>query len=108
MKLSAAVVSALLVATLLCSGGANADEAPVVGAGSYGQEIIEQALVAHQNITSITLYAKVPGKFGDVVVASNDRRPNAVAPAEVQNVLMTGKPQFRVEGGQTKGRPSPI
>jgi hypothetical protein len=100
MKLSAAVVLALLVTTPLYAERAIADETPVVGEGSYGQEIIEQTLAAHRNVTSITLYAKVTGKSGDVVVASNNRRPGASASAEVQGVLKTGRPHFRVVGGQ--------
>ncbi len=100
MKLSAAVVSGLLVAAPLYSGRALADETPVVGTGSYGQQLVEQTLAAHRNVVSITLYAKVTGRPGDVVVASNVRRSDDLSPAEVRAVVKTGKPRFQVERGQ--------
>ncbi len=100
MKFSAAAVPALLAMAPLLVGHASAGEAPILGTGSHGQQIIERALAAHGDIASMTLYASVAGKSGDVVVASTDRHAGAMAPARVVAVLKSGTAHFAVRHGK--------
>lgn len=97
MKFSAAAVPALLAMAPLLVGHASAGEAPILGKGSHGQQIIERALAAHRDIAFMTLYASVAGKSGDVVVASTDRHAGEAAPMAVRAVLKSGK--AHVEAG---------
>jgi len=94
MKFSTAGISALLAIAPFFVGNACAADTPVLGEGSHGQQIVERAVAAHQDIASITVFTTVAGHTGEIAVASNAQRLGEAAPAVLRAVLKTGKAHF--------------
>ncbi|MDE2261184.1 MAG: hypothetical protein KGL45_01530 [Gammaproteobacteria bacterium] len=101
MRLVRAGVLAALAAAPFVAGQALADTAPpVIGQGSYGQQLVTQLMAAHPDITSMTLYITLPGAAAPTAIAASDGHTGSAPPAAASRALQSWKPSFTYASGQ--------
>ncbi len=101
VRLVRAGVLAALAAAPLVAGQALADTAPpVIGQGSYGQELVTQLMAAHPDVTSIALYITVAGASAPEAIAASDGHTGGAPPAAAARALQSWKPSFTYHSGQ--------
>lgn len=94
MKHSLSKVMAAVAASL-ATGAALAAMGPVVvGAGSYGQELVTRAMHEHRNVEALTLYSSVPGSTSLEAVASSTGETGTAPSRPVAAVRTSGRPEF--------------
>ena len=95
MRLVRIGVLAALAAAPFVAGHALADTAPpVIGQGSYGQELVTRAMVMNSGVTAMTLYITLPGASAPEAVAASDGHTGTAAPAAAAQALADWKPSF--------------
>lgn len=95
MRLVRAGVLAALAAAPFVAGHALADTAPpVIGQGSYGQQLVTQLMAAHPDATSMALYITLPDAGGPEAIAASDGRTGSPPPAAAARALARWKPSF--------------
>lgn len=88
-------VLAALVAAPLAAGQAIADNAPpVIGQGSYGQQLVTQLMAAHPDATAMALYITLPKANVPQAVAASDGHTGGAPPAAAARALESWKPSF--------------
>jgi hypothetical protein len=88
-------VLAALAAAPFVAGHALADTAPpVIGQGSYGQELVTRTMTMNPGVTAMTLYITLPGSSAPEAVAASDGHTGDAAPAAVARALADWKPSF--------------
>ncbi len=98
MRLVRAGVLAALAAVPFVAGHAFADTAPpVIGQGSYGQELVTRFMTVHPNVTSMTLYITLPGADAPEAIAASDGHTGGAPPAAAARALADWKPGFTYE-----------
>ena len=101
MRLVRAGVLAALAGSPFVAGHALADTAPpVIGQGSYGQELVTQLMAAHPDITSMTLYITVPGAAAPEAIAASDGHTGSPPPGAAAQALQSWKPSFAYDSGR--------
>jgi hypothetical protein len=92
-------VLAVLAAAPFVAGHALADTAPppVIGQGSYGQELVGRLMSLHPDITSMTLYITLPGAAAPEAVAASDGHTGNPPPAAAARALRSWHPGFSYE-----------
>ena len=100
MKIPVTGTAVLLASALLFPCYIFAAEEVVPGQGNHAYQIMQRTLANHPNIDTITLYAAVPGKTGDVVVASNHLHFGGSAPRSVRIMLKQRKPRYAMKHGR--------
>ena len=85
-----------VVAACLVAGVARAETAPapVIGPGSYGQQLVAQLTAKHPDIRSMTLYITLPGASAPESVASSDGATGNPPPAAAAQALAAWRPHF--------------
>ena len=95
MRLVRVGVLAALAAAPFVAGHALADTAPpVIGQGSYGQELVTRTMTVHRGVSAMTLYITLPGSSAPEAVAASDGRTGSAAPAAAAQALADWKPSF--------------
>jgi hypothetical protein len=89
---------AALAAAPFVAGRALADTAPpVIGPGSYGQQLVTRLMAVHPDVTSMTLYITLPGAGAPEAVAASDGQTGNPPPAPAARALRSWKPGFRYD-----------
>ena len=88
--LAALGAASMVIATAF---GANA-AAPVIGPGSYGQQLIRELIARHPRVSSMTLYIKLSGASAPEAIASSEGRGGAPAPAAAEKALAAWRAHF--------------
>ncbi|MHB8814011.1 MAG: hypothetical protein ACYDAE_12160 [Steroidobacteraceae bacterium] len=96
MRQVRAGVLAVLAAVPFVAGRALADTAPppVLGQGSYGQQLVTRLMAVHPDVTAMTLYITLPGAGAPEAIAASDGRTGSPAPAAAAEALSSWKPAF--------------
>ncbi|HEV2269861.1 MAG TPA: hypothetical protein VGR92_10400 [Steroidobacteraceae bacterium] len=95
MRLVRVGVLAALAAAPFVAGHALADTAPpVIGQGSYGQELVTRTMTVNPSVTAMTLYITLPGSSAPEAVAASDGHTGNAAPAAAARALADWKPSF--------------
>jgi hypothetical protein len=95
LKMLAALGAASLGASVALGAGA---AAPVVGPGSYGQQLVKQTMAAHPQLASMTLYITLPGASAAEAIASSAGHIGAAPPPAAEAAWKTWRPHFKYEG----------
>ena len=92
------ILAALAVASLVARIALAADAAaPVIGPGSYGQQLVGQTMAAHPRLASMTLYITLPGASAPEAIASSEGRVGTAPPAAAQQAWKAWRPHFKYE-----------
>lgn len=95
MRLVRSGVLAALAAAPLVAGHALADTAPpVIGQGSYGQELVTRTMTLNSGVSSMTLYITLAGASAPEAVAASDGHTGNAPPAAAARALADWKPSF--------------
>src|SRR6185312_6959140 len=93
-QLRAGVLAALAAAPFV-AGRALADTAPpVIGQGSYGQQLVTQLMATHPDISAMTLYITLPGASAPEAIAASDGHTGNPPPAAAAQALSRWQPGF--------------
>ena len=88
-------VLAALAATPFVAGSALAAAAPpVIGQGSYGQELVTRLMTVHPAVSAMTLYITVPGSSGPESIAASDGHTGNPPPAAAALALHAWRAHF--------------
>jgi hypothetical protein len=85
-----------VAAACLLAGSVRAETAPapVIGPGSYGQQLVAQLTAKHPEVRAMTLYITLPGGSGpEAIASSNGANGNPPPPAAAQ-ALAAWRPHF--------------
>ena len=88
------IATLVLLTSATCAGAAMAADAPVLGQGSYGQYLVDQAAADHPGISAIAIYAAPAEGKPAVAVAARGTGIGAAAPAAAEAVEKSGRGQF--------------
>jgi hypothetical protein len=86
-----ATLAAASMVGIACGAGA---AAPVLGPGSYGQQLIGQRRAQHPRIASLTLYITLPGAAAAQAIAASDGQVGAPPPAAAEQALRAWRAHF--------------
>lgn len=97
-KLAATMATAIIIS--LPAGTALASYmpsigTPVIGAKSYGQDLINRVTGEHHNISNLSLYITLPGTTAPRSIASTTGQTGLPPPAMAARALKSRKAQFR-------------
>jgi hypothetical protein len=92
------VLAVLAAAPFAAAAALAATVAPVIGQGSYGQQLVTRLMAVHPAISSMTLYITLPGGSGPTSVASSDGRTGNPPPAAAAQALQSWRPHFAYDG----------
>jgi len=92
LKVLAAVVAAPFVA-----GSALAAGPPVIGQGSYGQQLVTRLVTTHPDVSAMTLYVALPGGGAPESIASSEGQTGAAPPPAAAQALQAWRPSFAYE-----------
>jgi hypothetical protein len=92
--LAALGAASMVVGTALGAGAA----APVIGSGSYGQQLLTQLMALHPRVSSMTLYITLPGAAAPEAIASSDGRFGHAPPAAAREALSRWRAHFTYDG----------
>jgi hypothetical protein len=90
LRVLATLAAASMVGTAFGAGAA----APVLGPGSYGQQLIGQLMAQHPRIASLTLYITLPGAGAAQAIASSDGGVGGPPPAAAQQAWRAWRAHF--------------
>ncbi len=91
------VLAALAAAPFVAGAALAAAAAPVIGQGSYGQELVVRLMAVHPAVSAMTLYIEVPGGNGPQSIASSDGRTGNPPPAAAAQALKAWRAHFSYE-----------
>jgi hypothetical protein len=96
MRQVRAGVLAVLAAAPFVAGRALADTTPppVIGQGSYGQQLVTRLMALHPHVTAMTLYITLPGAGAPEAVAASEGPTGNPAPAAAAQALSSWRPVF--------------
>ena len=102
LRLVRSGVLAALAAAPFVAGHALADTAPppIIGQGSYGQQLVTQFMAAHPDISSMRLYITLKGATAPEAIAASDGQTGGAPPAAAARALQSWKPSFTYHSGQ--------
>lgn len=92
--LAAIGAASMAVGAALGAGAA----APVLGPGSYGQQLVTQLMAAHPRVKSMTLYITLPGASAPEAIASSDGQVGHAPPAAAGDTLSAWRAHFSYNG----------
>ena len=89
-------VLAALAAVPFIAGHALAEDAapPVIGQGSYGQQLVTRLMAVHPDASSMALYITLKGASAPESVAASDGHTGSAPPAAAAQALASWKPRF--------------
>jgi hypothetical protein len=87
-------VLAALAAAHFVAGHAADSAPPVIGPGSYGQQLVARLMAGHPEVTSMALYITLPGAGAPESVAASDGHTGSAPPAPAAQALESCKPSF--------------
>ena len=92
-------VLAALAAVPFIAGHALAEDTPppVIGQGSYGQQLVIRLMAVHPDAASMALYITLPGAGAPESVAASDGHTGNPPPAAATRALQSWKPSFVYE-----------
>ncbi len=94
---------AALVAAPFVAGHALADNAPpVIGAGSYGQQLVTRLMAVHPDASAMALYITLPKAGAPEAVAASDGHTGGAPPPAAAQALESGKPSFTYDGASRR------
>jgi hypothetical protein len=89
------MLAALGAASMVVGTALGADvAAPVIGPGSYGQQLVTQLTAVHPRVTSMTLYITLPGARAAEAIASSDGHVGQAPPAAAQEAWRAWRAHF--------------
>jgi hypothetical protein len=91
------VLAALAAAPFVAAAALAAAAPPVIGQGSYGQELVARLMAVHPAVSAMTLYIDVPGGKGPESIASSDGQTGNPPPAAAARALKAWRPHFSYE-----------
>ena len=99
MRLVRVGVLAALAAAPFVAGHAFAEDTapPVIGQGSYGQELVTRLVAVHPDVSAMTLYITVKGASGPTSIASSDGKTGSPPPDDAAQALSSWHPHFSYE-----------
>ncbi len=92
--------SGLAVAAACLTAGsalAAATPSPVIGPGSYGQQLVAQLTTKHPDVRAMTLYVTLPGGSGPESIASSSGANGNPPPAAAAQALAAWRAHFAYE-----------
>jgi hypothetical protein len=101
MRLVRVGVLAALAAAPFVAGHAFAEDTapPMIGQGSYGQELVTRLMAAHPDVRAMTLYITVKGASAPESIASSDGKTGNPPPAAAAQALAAWAPHFAYRKG---------
>jgi hypothetical protein len=95
LKMLAALGAAsMIVGTALGEGAV----APVIGPGSYGQQLVTRLMAVHPRVRSMTLYIALAGAAAPEAIASSDGHVGDAPPAAAAEALTVWRAYFSYDG----------
>jgi hypothetical protein len=91
------VLAALAAAPFVAGSALAATAPPVIGQGSYGQQLVTRLMAVHPAVSAMTLYINVPGASGAEAIAASDGRTGSPPPAAAAQALAQWRPHFSYE-----------
>jgi hypothetical protein len=88
------VLAALAAAPFIAGPALAATAPPVIGQGSYGQQLVTRLMAVHPDASAMTLYVTVPGGSGPQSIASSDGQTGSPPPAAAAQALKAWRPHF--------------
>ena len=73
---------------------------PVIGAQSYGQDLVERVTAAHHNVSALTIYITLPGAAAAEAIASTSGAVGRPLPPAAAAAQRAWRAQFRYRAGQ--------
>ena len=85
-----------VAAACLLAGAVRAETAPapVIGPGSYGQQLVAQLTAKHPDVRAMTLYITLPGGSGPEAIASSNAANGNPPPPAAAQALAAWRPHF--------------
>ena len=74
--------------------------APVIGAGSYGQELVNRLVHQHHNVAALTIYLTPPGAHAVQAVAASNGKTGQSAPPAAAEALARAREYFVYRPGR--------
>ncbi|MHB1871737.1 MAG: hypothetical protein ACYCT1_12930 [Steroidobacteraceae bacterium] len=96
----AAAASASLLANVALASYMPAIGTPVIGAQSYGQDLVERVTAAHHNVAALTIYITLPGAAAAESIASTRGAVGRPLPPAAAVVQRTWRARFSYRAGQ--------
>jgi len=91
------VLAALAATPFVAAPALAATAPPVIGQGSYGQQLVTRLMAAHHDVSALTLYITVPGGTGPESIASSDGQTGSPPPAAAEQALKSWRPHFNYD-----------
>ncbi|MBW4052469.1 MAG: hypothetical protein HIU85_13590 [Proteobacteria bacterium] len=91
------VLAALAAAPFVAGSALAATAPPVIGQGSYGQELVTRLMTVHPAVSAMTLYITVPGSSGPESIAASDGHTGNPPPAAAAQALHAWRAHFAYE-----------
>jgi hypothetical protein len=91
------VLAAVVAAPFVTGAALAATAPPVIGPGSYGQQLVTRLAAVHPDVSAMTLYITVPGASAPESIASSDGQTGSAPPAAAAQALQTWRPRFAYE-----------
>ena len=85
---------AVAAACLAAGSALAANPAPVIGPGSYGQELVAQLTTKHPDVRTMALYITLPGGSGPESIAASNGTTGNPPPAAAARALSAWQPHF--------------
>ena len=91
------VLAALAAAPFVAGSALAVTAAPVIGQGSYGQELVTRLMTVHPAVSAMTLYITVPGSSGPTSIAASDGPAGNPPPPAALQALHAWRAHFAYE-----------
>ena len=91
----AGALAALAAVPFVAGHALAADTAPpVIGQGSYGQQLVTRIVAVHPDVSSVALYITLPGARAPEAIAASDGKTGNAPPAAATQALKGWTPKF--------------
>jgi hypothetical protein len=91
------VLAAVVAAPFVTGAALAATAPPVIGQGSYGQQLVARLTAVHPDVSAMTLYITLPGGSAPQSIASSDGQTGRAPPAAAAQALQTWRARFVYE-----------
>lgn len=91
------VLAAVAAAPFVAGSAVAATAPPVIGQGSYGQQLVTRLMATHPDVSAMALYITLPGGSAQQSIASSDGQTGSAPPAAAARALQTWRPSFAYE-----------
>jgi iron complex outermembrane receptor protein len=106
MRKTGLIIAAAATASLVAGGAFAAYMpnigAPVIGAKSYAQDLLNRVVAAHHNVGMLTIYITLPGAKASESVASTTGRVGLPLPPTAVQAVRSGQAQFSYRAGELR------